>query len=173
MISCFSDSDDTDVCHCCMISNRSSPSHFTKDSPSLIFPKSEPGQLQTIYATAWKTTKDIIWEITASIYIQEVVSRRNAHAAVHLRMINQFQESQYTILLTEKIAVWKQTLGSPNKYSQVLPREYACTWMGTRLWLRFYRLAEVNPSSNFVSILFTYTLSFAFTRAKRCRRLLL
>ena len=37
MISCFSDSDDTDVCHCCMISNRSSPSHFTKDSPSNIF----------------------------------------------------------------------------------------------------------------------------------------
>jgi hypothetical protein len=26
----------------------------------LIFPKSEPGQLQTIYATAWKMTKDII-----------------------------------------------------------------------------------------------------------------
>jgi len=26
----------------------------------LICPKSTPGQLQTIYATAWKTTKDII-----------------------------------------------------------------------------------------------------------------
>jgi hypothetical protein len=26
----------------------------------LIFPKSEPGQLQTIYATTWKIKKDII-----------------------------------------------------------------------------------------------------------------
>ena len=49
---------------------------------NLIFPKSEPGQLQTIYATAWKIKKDIIWEI---------VIRGNAHhAAVHLRTINQF-----------------------------------------------------------------------------------
>ena len=47
----------------------------------LIFPKSEPGQLQTIYATAWKIKKDIIWEI---------VIRGNAHATVHLRTINQF-----------------------------------------------------------------------------------
>ena len=30
----------------------------------LIFPKSEPGQLQTIYATAWKITKDdIIYDL--------------------------------------------------------------------------------------------------------------
>ena len=42
------------------------------------FPKSEPGQLQKNYATAWKITKDIIWEI---------VIRRNAHGAVHLGMI--------------------------------------------------------------------------------------
>ena len=81
---------------CFYVSNRSSTSHFTKMIVLLIFPKSEPGQLQTVYATAWKTTKDITWEI---------VIRRNAHAAVHLRMINQFQEyvlftyinnSQYT-----------------------------------------------------------------------------
>ena len=39
-----------------------------------------------IYATAWKITKDIIWEI---------VMRRNSHAAVYLRMINQFQELVY------------------------------------------------------------------------------
>ena len=66
-------------------------SHFTKDIiiniiVLLIFPKSAPGQLQTIYATAWKTIKDTIGEI---------VMRRNAHAAVHLRMINQFHERVY------------------------------------------------------------------------------
>ena len=27
------------------------------------FPKSEPGQLQKNYATAWKITKDIIWDM--------------------------------------------------------------------------------------------------------------
>jgi hypothetical protein len=55
MIPCFPASNGTDVHHCDTIPNRSLPSHFTKDSPSnLIFPKSEPGQLQTIYATAWK-----------------------------------------------------------------------------------------------------------------------
>ena len=52
----------------------------------LIFPKSEPGQLQTIYATAWKITKDIICEM---------VMIRNAHSAVYLGMINQFQEYVY------------------------------------------------------------------------------
>ena len=34
---------------------------------SLIFPESEPGQLQKKYATAWKIIKDIIWEIVMSI----------------------------------------------------------------------------------------------------------
>ena len=67
------------------------PSHFTKDGPSNIFPSQNPANnymisLQTIYATAWKTTKGIT---------REIVIRRNAHAAVHLRMINQFQECVY------------------------------------------------------------------------------
>ena len=58
MIPCFPASNGTDVHHRDTISNHSSPSHF---SPSnLIFPKSEPGQLQTIYATAWKITKIVI-----------------------------------------------------------------------------------------------------------------
>ena len=43
MIPCFPTSNDTDAHHCETISNRSSPSHFTKDSPSNIYPKSEPG----------------------------------------------------------------------------------------------------------------------------------
>jgi hypothetical protein len=50
MIPCFPASNGTDAHHCDTISNRSSPSHFTKDSPC----KSEPGQLQKNYATAWK-----------------------------------------------------------------------------------------------------------------------
>ena len=53
MIPCFPASNGTDAHRCDTISNRSSPSHFTKASPSKL-PKSEPGQLQTIYATAWK-----------------------------------------------------------------------------------------------------------------------
>ena len=84
MVPCFPASNDTDGYHCDTVSNRSSPSHFTNDSPSiisLIFPKSEPDQLQTLYTTAYK---DITWEI---------VIRRNAHAAVHLReLLNQFQD---------------------------------------------------------------------------------
>ena len=36
-----------DMHHCDIVSSRSSPSHFTKDSPfNMILPKSEPGQLQ-------------------------------------------------------------------------------------------------------------------------------
>ena len=52
----------------------------------LIFPKSEPGQLQKIYATAWKIKKNIIWEIEI---------RENAHSAIHLRTINQFLKLVY------------------------------------------------------------------------------
>ena len=48
----------------------------------LIFPKSEPAQLQTIYATAWKIKREI--EI-----------RGNAHAVVYLRTINQFLKLVY------------------------------------------------------------------------------
>ena len=80
MIPCFPTSNGTDAHHCDTISNHSSPSQFTKDSPSiLIFPKSEPGQLQTIYATALKIKKGII---------REIVIKGNAHATVHLRTIN-------------------------------------------------------------------------------------
>jgi hypothetical protein len=60
MIPCFPTSNGTDAHHCDTISNRSSPSHY-KGLSFLIFPKSEPGQLRKIYATAWKKiTKDII-----------------------------------------------------------------------------------------------------------------
>jgi hypothetical protein len=64
MITCFPTNNSTDVHHCDIVSSRSSPSHFTKDTPLkkqniyivcfktlilnqlLILPKSEPGQLQ-------------------------------------------------------------------------------------------------------------------------------
>ena len=52
----------------------------------LIFPKSEPGQLQTIYAAAWKIKKDI--------YLR-IAKRGDAHATVHLRTINQFLKLVY------------------------------------------------------------------------------
>ena len=86
MIPCFPTSSGVDAHHCDAVSNSSSPSHFTKD---ILFniPKSEPGQRQKNYATAcWKITKDII---------REIVMRRNAHAALYLGMINQFQELLY------------------------------------------------------------------------------
>ena len=45
MIPCFPANNSTDVHHCDIVSNRSSPSHFTKDSPSNnlrnLFPKSQ------------------------------------------------------------------------------------------------------------------------------------
>ena len=43
MIPCFPANNSPDVHHCDIVSSRSSPSHFTKDS-LLILPKSEPGQ---------------------------------------------------------------------------------------------------------------------------------
>ena len=75
MIPCFPANNSTDVHHCDIVSSRSSPSHFTKDTPLkktkymvcfktliLIFPKSEPGQLQKNETTAWKIKKDIIFK---------------------------------------------------------------------------------------------------------------
>ena len=60
----------------------------------LIFPKSEPGQLQTIYSTIWKIRKDII---------RKVMIRGNAHAAVHLRMINQFLKLVFILQIIANI----------------------------------------------------------------------
>ena len=58
----------------------------------LILPKSEPGQLQKNYTTAWKIKKDIIWEMKYA----------HAHAAIHLRTINQFLKLVYCRFLQEK-----------------------------------------------------------------------
>ena len=59
MIPCFSANNSTDAIHCDIVSNRSSPSHFTRIL-LLILPKSEPGQLQKNKTTAWKIKKGII-----------------------------------------------------------------------------------------------------------------
>ena len=56
----------------------------------LIFPKSEPAQLQTIYATGWKIIKDIIWEI---------VIRGNAHMLIMLQFISGRTINQYLKLV--------------------------------------------------------------------------
>ena len=63
MIPCFPASNGTEAHHCDTVSNRSSPSHFTTDSPSNISKvRTRPTiVLQTIYATAWKIKKDIIY----------------------------------------------------------------------------------------------------------------
>ena len=43
-----------------------------------IFPKSEPGRLQKNYATAWKITKDIIYDLGL-----KMAMKVNAHFAEH------------------------------------------------------------------------------------------
>ena len=61
MIPCFPASNGTDAHHCDTISNRSSPSHFTKDSPSNISQvRTRSTIIQKKYATAWKIKKGII-----------------------------------------------------------------------------------------------------------------
>ena len=75
MIPCFPANNDTDAHHCDTVSNRS-------------------GQLQTIYSTIWKIRKDII---------RKVMIRGNAHAAVHLRMINQFLKLVFILQIIANI----------------------------------------------------------------------
>ena len=52
----------------------------------IYFPKSEPGQLQTIYTTAWKPQR-ISYEL--------MMMMKDAHVADNLRMIDQVQECVY------------------------------------------------------------------------------
>ena len=87
MIPCFPASNGTDAHHCDTISNRSSPSHLQR-IVLLIFPKSEPTHLQTIYATALENQD--------GYYLRKVI-RGNAHAVVHLRMINSFLKLNYCL----------------------------------------------------------------------------
>ena len=80
MIPCFPASDGTDAHHCDTISNRSSPSQFTKDSPSNI------SQVRTR-----PTTNNLCHCLeNQKGYYLRIVIRGNVHAVVHLRTINQF-----------------------------------------------------------------------------------
>ena len=60
MIPCFPASNGTDAHHCDTISNRSSPSHFTKDSPSNISQVRTRPTTNNLCHSAWKIKKDII-----------------------------------------------------------------------------------------------------------------
>jgi len=66
MAPCFPVNNNTDVHHCDIVSNCSSPSHLTEDS-LLILPKSEPGQLSYHMI--------IINSILAVIYLNKQVSK--------------------------------------------------------------------------------------------------
>ena len=100
--------------HCDTISNRSSPSHFTKDSPSnLIFPKSERGELSYINSilVVIHVNKQVIKNLCQCLLGKSkrklFEKRGNAHTAIHLRTINQFlklvylhvSNSQYTFYI--------------------------------------------------------------------------
>ena len=39
------------------------PPQFTNGNPPIVYTKTEPGHLQQIYATAWKTIQDLIHEL--------------------------------------------------------------------------------------------------------------
>ena len=73
MIPCFPANNSTDVHHCDIVSSRSSPSHFTKDTPFHTFPSQNQVNYKKIKPLFWKIKKDIIWEIEI---------RENAHAAI-------------------------------------------------------------------------------------------
>ena len=83
MIPCFPTKGSTDVHHCDIVSSRSSPPHFTKDTP---FNTSQVRTRSTTKKLNHENQKDIIWEIEI---------RGNAHAAIHLRTINQFLKLVY------------------------------------------------------------------------------
>jgi hypothetical protein len=79
MIPCFSANNNTDAYHCDIVLSRSSPSHFTKDSPFNTVPSQNQVNYKKIKTTAaWKIKKDIICEIEI---------RGNGHAAIHLTTI--------------------------------------------------------------------------------------
>jgi len=89
MIPCFPANNSTDAQHCDIVSSRSSPSHFTKDMILLlILPKSEPGQL------SYKKIKPLFGK-SKRILFEKIEIRGNAHAAIHLRTINQFLKLVY------------------------------------------------------------------------------
>ena len=93
MIPCFPANNSTDVHHCDIVSSRSSPSHFTKDSPF------NTSQVRT------RSTNIRYKKIKPYFFIYIYIDKENAHAAIHLRMINQIvylrkYNSQYYFLLS-------------------------------------------------------------------------
>jgi hypothetical protein len=85
MIPCFPASNGTGVHHCDNALHRSSPFHDTKDSPS-----------NTSQDSTRPTTNDLCHCLENHkgyiVFEKYVVIRRNAHVAVHLRMVNQFNK---------------------------------------------------------------------------------
>ena len=86
VLPCFPASNGTGVHHCDNALNRSLPSHDTKGCPS-----------NTSQDSTRPTTNDLCHclENHEGYIIWEIVIGRNAHVAVYLRMINQFQECFY------------------------------------------------------------------------------
>jgi hypothetical protein len=85
MIPCFPANNSTDVNHCDIVSSRSSPSHFTKDTP-----------FNTSQVRTRSTTKKLnhCLENQKGYYLRNR-NTGNFHAAIHLRMINQFLKLVY------------------------------------------------------------------------------
>ena len=106
MIPCFPANNSTDAHHCDIVSNRSSPSHFTKDSP-----------FNTSQVRTRSTTKKLnhCLENQKGYYLRNR-NTGNAHAAIHLRTINQFLKlvyltyvnSQYTFYISFNLSYVSQ-----------------------------------------------------------------
>jgi hypothetical protein len=86
MIPCFPANNSTDAHHCDIVSSHSSPSHSTKDTP-----------FNTSQVRTRSTTKKLnhCLENQKGYYLRNIEIRENAHAAIHLRMINQFLKLVY------------------------------------------------------------------------------
>ena len=106
MITCFPANNSTDAHHCDIRLSRSSPSHFTKDSP-----------FNTSQVRTRSTTKKLnhCLENQKGYYLRNR-NTGNAHAAIHLRTINQFLKlvyltyvnSQYTFYISFNLSYVSQ-----------------------------------------------------------------
>jgi hypothetical protein len=96
MIPFFPANNSTDAHHCDIVSSRSSPSHLTKDSRPF-----HTSQVRTRSTT--KKIKPLLGKSKRILFEKQREIRGNAHAAIHLRTINQFLKLVYSSNITANI----------------------------------------------------------------------
>jgi hypothetical protein len=79
MIPCFPANNSTDAHHCDIVSSRSSPSHFTKDSPFNTFPSQNQVNYKKIKPLLGKSKRILFekWEYGGILMLQFISGRLN------------------------------------------------------------------------------------------------